>query len=205
MAEIRVEKKSPMWPWILIALLVIGAIIYFLFFHDANGVREDPGEAPVVREMTDDDDRRGRDGEAINNQTVNNYVTFVQEEDREMGLDHEYSNEALRRLTEATQAMADEVNHDVDRDLEEVRNYAEEITRDPEATTHANHIRRSADKLSDALRSIQQAEFPNLGNEASNVRNAAQNINPEVLTLEQRNEVKSFFDSAADLLQKMNN
>jgi hypothetical protein len=40
MAEIRVEKKSPMWPWILVALLVIGAIVYFVFINDDNGDRD---------------------------------------------------------------------------------------------------------------------------------------------------------------------
>jgi len=200
MAEIRVEKKSPMWPWILIGLLILGVILYFVFFHDDNGT--DRADGPVVTEQRDDD-RTQRD-RPVNNQTVASYVTFVQEGDREMTLDHAYSNEALKRLTDATKAMADEVNVNVERDLSVVRENARGIQEDPFETTHANKIRASAEKLSDALMTIQREAFPNLSNQASAVREAAMSIDPQELALEQRNEIKSFYDRAADLLRQMN-
>ncbi|MBF4515830.1 hypothetical protein IRZ71_05725 [Flavobacterium sp. ANB] len=33
MVEIKIEKKKPVWPWIAV-LLVIGAIIYYIYFVD---------------------------------------------------------------------------------------------------------------------------------------------------------------------------
>jgi hypothetical protein len=33
MAEIKIEKKKLVWPWIA-AILVIGALIYYIFFVD---------------------------------------------------------------------------------------------------------------------------------------------------------------------------
>jgi len=33
MAEIKIEKKKPIWPWI-VALLIIGALIYYIFVKD---------------------------------------------------------------------------------------------------------------------------------------------------------------------------
>jgi len=201
MAEIRVEKKSPMWPWILIGLLILGVILYFVFFHDTNG-DTDRRDGPVVTEQRDDD-RTQRD-RPVNNQTVASYVTFIQDSDRQMGLDHEYSNEALKRLTEATKAMADEVNVDIERDLSVVRNNAQGIQDDPFETTHANKIRESAEKLSDALMTIQREAFPNLNNQASAVRNSAMEIDPQELALDQRDAIKSFYDRSADLLRQMN-
>ncbi|MBF6608248.1 MAG: hypothetical protein ITG00_05880 [Flavobacterium sp.] len=35
MAEIKIEKKRPVWPWILL-ILGIAALIYFLVFRDAD-------------------------------------------------------------------------------------------------------------------------------------------------------------------------
>jgi hypothetical protein len=37
MAEIKIEKKKPIWPWIA-AVLIIGALIYYIFVkdHDAH-------------------------------------------------------------------------------------------------------------------------------------------------------------------------
>ncbi|MFC4389919.1 MULTISPECIES: hypothetical protein [Flavobacterium] len=41
MAEIKIEKKKPLWPWV-VALLLIGAIIYYMFLRNDEGqpVRE---------------------------------------------------------------------------------------------------------------------------------------------------------------------
>jgi hypothetical protein len=33
MAEIKLEKKKPIWPWIA-AVLIIGALIYYIFVKD---------------------------------------------------------------------------------------------------------------------------------------------------------------------------
>ncbi|WP_198528500.1 hypothetical protein [Flavobacterium sp. Root420] len=37
MAEIKIEKKKPIWPWI-VAVLIIGALVYYIFVkdHEAN-------------------------------------------------------------------------------------------------------------------------------------------------------------------------
>ena len=34
MAEIKIEKKKPVWPWIIVALIVLGAIAYFVFYEE---------------------------------------------------------------------------------------------------------------------------------------------------------------------------
>lgn len=39
MAEIKVEKKTPVWPWIL-AAIIIGVLLYFLFFRDKEAENE---------------------------------------------------------------------------------------------------------------------------------------------------------------------
>ena len=33
MAEIKIEKKKPIWPWIAVAL-IIGALVYYIFVAD---------------------------------------------------------------------------------------------------------------------------------------------------------------------------
>lgn len=39
MTEIKIEKKKPVWPWILLLLGII-ALVYFLFFRDREAERE---------------------------------------------------------------------------------------------------------------------------------------------------------------------
>ncbi|MFD1605477.1 hypothetical protein ACFSJW_02665 [Flavobacterium artemisiae] len=40
MAEIKIEKKKPVWPWI-VAILLIGAVVYYIYFREdeAQNVR----------------------------------------------------------------------------------------------------------------------------------------------------------------------
>ena len=39
MAEIKIEKKKPIWPWILV-LVIIASLIYFVFLRDHETTTE---------------------------------------------------------------------------------------------------------------------------------------------------------------------
>ncbi|MCP2029715.1 hypothetical protein L1276_004909 [Flavobacterium sp. HSC-32F16] len=39
MAEIKIEKKKPVWPWIAVVLL-IAALVYFVFLRDNETTTE---------------------------------------------------------------------------------------------------------------------------------------------------------------------
>ncbi|QMU26611.1 hypothetical protein [Adhaeribacter radiodurans] len=139
-----------------------------------------------------------------NNSTVSAYVSFIQADTSQMSLDHAFTNEALSELMAATTAMAGEIGFDVKGDMDKVKEYANNITKNPYETSHADDIRKAADILSTVLYNMQQAKYADLANEAGEVKSAATAINPDVLTLDQKDAVKSFFDKSADLLQKMN-
>ncbi len=32
MAEIKIKKKSPVWPWILLVILIIAGVLYYLYY-----------------------------------------------------------------------------------------------------------------------------------------------------------------------------
>lgn len=198
MAEIKIEKKTPVWPWILVALAIIAVIIYFVAFHDDGENTEDR------RQQTTEEAADNRQV-APNNATVAAYVSYIHDDPDQMGLDHEFTNEALLKLTNATKAMADEIGYDIQKDMDEVRTHADKITRDPYETSHANSIRNAGESLARALQNMQQEAFPGLANEANQVKNAVTAIEPEELTLDQKEDVKNFFRESADLLEKMNN
>ena len=121
-----------------------------------------------------------------------------------MSLDHEFTNEALLKLVDATNAIAIEVGYEVREDIEKVNEYANMITEDPFETTHAGNIRSATDILTNVLQNIQKAKFPSLADEVEVLRSASESINPKVLTLNQKDAVKNYFAKASDLLKKMN-
>lgn len=192
MAIIKIEKKKTAGLWVVLGLILIAAFIYFMYFNDG------PKEMEKVPETTD------LIGVNENNTTVKAFVDFIEADSMKMSLDHAFTNEALLKLTDATNAMADEVGYEVKADIDKVKEYAEVITKDPFDTSHADDIRSATDILTNVLQNIQKAKFPGLTNEVAELRNASSSINPDVLTLDQKDAVKSFFRKAADLLKKMN-
>lgn len=205
MAEIKIEEKSPVWPWIVLAVVVIGVLVYFFAFH---GDDDDTNDRRHEQTEQNRDEMGEARKAAPNISAVTAYVSFIivsETDSNSMGLDHEYTNEALLKLTHATRAMADEIGYDIQKDMDEVKTHADKITRDPYETSHANSIRKSAETLAKVLKNVQQNAFPNLASEANGVRNAAQAIDPDALTLDQREEVKNFFMESARMLEKMNN
>lgn len=200
MTEIKIEKKKQAWPWVLAVLVIAALLVYFLVIRD-NGKSTEVVSGADYTTNTNEPDLIGI---KENNSTVAAYVNFVKNNKEKMSLDNDYTNEALLKLVAATNAMANEVGYEVQAELEKVKVYAQKITNDPFETTHADMVRKAADILTNVLQNIQQAKYPGLTNEAAVLRIASKSINPEVLMLDQKNEVKAFFSKAADILNKMN-
>ncbi|MFT5252824.1 MAG: hypothetical protein ACI87N_001846 [Flavobacteriales bacterium] len=200
MAEIKIEQKKPIWPWLLVGIVIVAFLLYFLVFRDSSENTETVTEVESITNTDESDLLEVKE----NNGTVVAYVKFVENSEENMSLNHEYTNEALVKLIEATNAIANEVDYDAQADMEEVREYAKMIEQDSFETTHANNIRKADDILTNILQNIQKAKYPGLGVEVTALKSASEAIKPGILTLEQKDEVKTFFIKAADLLQKMN-
>ncbi|MCB7480006.1 hypothetical protein [Christiangramia sediminis] len=50
MADIRIEKKKPVWPWIL--LIVILAVVAFLYIYGSMDSEENDDKEPELEEVT---------------------------------------------------------------------------------------------------------------------------------------------------------
>lgn len=201
MAEIKIEKKSaPIWPWILVALFFLAILIYLYFPREERFDRDETTKVSSVESYTSTDTLEV----SRNSTAVSAFVNFINDDPNKIDLDHEFINEALLRLTNATEATADEIGYEIQKELGEVRIYNDKITTDPFETTHANSLREAASALAQSLQNIQQKAFSGLASEADGVKSAAAGIKGNVLTLDQKGEVKSFFRKSADLLEKMN-
>lgn len=135
---------------------------------------------------------------------VAEFRDYVNNDQGRFGRDHEYTSGALTRLIEATRSVADKHGHYINTDLNQAKEDADKITHDPQSLAHANHIRNAATAIAVALQNLQKAKFPQLNTEASRVKDAAADIDAGKETLNQKDNIRTFFTNASDLLGKMN-
>ena len=56
MAEIKIEKKKPIWPWILLAIIIIAVVAFFVYYEDGEILDDDEVELNDDVEVDDVDD-----------------------------------------------------------------------------------------------------------------------------------------------------
>lgn len=216
MAEIKIEKKKPIWPWIILVLIIL-AILYFLVFanNDSDNVEENDmeevqeGSAWENETDTTWEEEAGSDWANSTSDTlggsqagVAGYLSYVSNTSK-MGQDHEYTNNALLQLINAVQAKASEINYNIEADMQEVRQEANAIQQDPTSENHANRIKKAGTKLANILEKIQKENYPEISQDVQEMKTAANNIQGSVKTLEQKDQINKFFNEAADVLKKM--
>ncbi len=197
MAEIKIEKKTTIWPWVLLGLIIAALAAYFLFFKD--------NKSNVVPLSNGDDTTAMHNHDEPAGNAVADYIIFIEKDTANMSLSHEYSHDALTKLANATGETAKNNDVDISENLTKVKALADKITQNEESTTHADDVKESARVISSALTSIQQAKFPDLSSDVNKVMTDANAIDVKDLTLDQKGTVKGFFKSAKDVIKKMNN
>ncbi len=200
MAEIKIEKKKPVWPWIIAALIIV-AILYFFVFedNDNDNQRVETTTEQVSERDTTDAYKTTRNTGEVN--AISDYTTYI--DNPQMGLDHNYTNGAIKKLIAAVEAKARDVNVNLDADLNQAKEKAKAITKDPNSLKHANEIKEAGQIITRAMKTLQAQNFPNSGKEISEVETALKNIKNNQPTLEQKDAVKNFFSKAGIALTSM--
>lgn len=204
MAEIKIEKKKPIWPWILAALAVL--LVLFLIFSGSDDDVDIDSETMTTDTLEMDDDTYDTDT-LTSNQTsmeVNEYVTYIrQDSEARMGLQHIYTETALTRLAAAVEAKANKANVSVQQEMDRVDSVADYLNEDTYQDQHADSLRVAFQQISNAIEKIHQQSGQNNNIDVEGLKSRAEAVKPGQLTLNQKDDVRAFFDKAADLLQQM--
>lgn len=206
MAEIHVNKKKnrSFWPWILGLAILVGLIWVVAELFDRD---DDLGEPVVAEEVVEMEEPVMEIERTSAAPAVEEYIRFSEENANvdEMSLDHEYTSMGIEKLTEALNslALAEAGNVDIEAKRQTLMQAANSIEEDPMAATHANSIRDAFMAAADLMQAVQRQNYPELGGAVSEVKTAAENVDPDVLTLDQKEAVKDFFDQAANALEQM--
>ena len=209
MAEIDIEKKSgggKVWLWVIIALIVAG-LLYWWFAGDGDEPVEEIETEAIEDEtaMAEENTTTWEEETAATDVDIDEPSEFAEYigNEQKMGLDHEYTNNALVYLVDTLESEVEESDLDLNAEWQEVRAMADRITEDPLAETHANTIKEAGLRISSILLKLQEQANANLTTDVEEVRTAAQNIQKDVLTLNQKDQIMAFYEESADVLQKL--
>jgi hypothetical protein len=205
MAEIKVERKEgpPIVP-ILLGVLAVVAIIAALIWFTGN---DEPDR--VVSPTAPTDTPAAQATSAERPQEVAAYRQQCADAGAfrdEMGMEHEHEANCMRLLADGLDAVVrrDEVaGAPMEQRVRALRQRAEQITADPAATDHANRVRGAAMEAAEIIEYMareREAVGVNLQQHAQQTRQAAEQIDPGTLLLEQRDRTSAFFTRAGDAL-----
>jgi hypothetical protein len=217
MAELHVEKKkkSPIG-WIILGVIVLGLIIWFVA-SETNGVQEvadmrqdeertseyGQEQSQAVAPFDNDDDRfRDRDRTASDSR-IQEFLVFVDERTDDSMTSME-TREGLIKLSDALIAVSEQTEGEGawQGELEQIKQQANQLQGNM-TEQHSAVIQSAFSSAANVIQDIQNRFFPGLENDASDVMDAAQDIQAQELASEQESEIKSFFDEAADVVRKM--
>lgn len=226
MAEIRVEKRKPVWPWIIAGLAVLAIVIFLVAGNDndrdrkqsaAYNTERDYGNDNIIEKndnskvATIDDSRdktRDHDKNMLGNsdkkehREVAEFVEFVRTDLKDEELDHRNLTRAFNELQDATESIAENSGYPKEY-IEDTKEYVDMIDKESFEEQNADQIRRTADVFADHLQKMQMAKFPQLKTDALQLIESSKKINTSQPAINQSAEIRSFLAEAADLVEKM--
>lgn len=215
MTEIKIEKKKPIWPWVLVILIILAAIYFFWYYNDRNFDNDDDLiQQDTISQMEDRYQEEndvwvnetlytGTYGTVRDEQALADYFIFVDSLDHKSA-DKDFYRSAFFKLITATKRQAEIEMVDVNNNISAAMDNAEKLTNEATATTKADNAKKAADEVSKALKAIQVKEYKNLSEDVKEVEKAVAGIDGAQMIDKQENNLNTFFDKTAVLLQKMN-
>lgn len=194
MTEIKIEKRSSPWPWILGVLAV--ALVAWVAFAAMRGDDADPQYAAVIDEGLPD--ATGTTGTVP--AAVDEYSAFAAGPDEMTpGRDHEYTAEGIRRLSAALNAVVEHNGNDAESRgrFDRFRQSAERLEREPQSGQHAGTVR---DVFTSAVDVMESSRVD--AGDVSQLRQTAMSISPDEPLLDQADAVKRFFSQSAEALKR---
>lgn len=212
MAEIKIEKKSPIWPWILVILIILAAIYFFWAYNDKDLDTNDDVltrdtisqvEDPYRNEVETTAVYTGTYGTVKTEQAFADYFTFVDSLDTNSA-DKSFYRTGFFKLITATKRQAELDSVDVSSNISAAMTSAEKLTNAPTPTTKSGDAKKTAEEISKALKAIQTEDYSNLTNEVNNMEETVKKINANETLDKQSAIIDEFFDRSARVIQKMN-
>jgi len=209
MAEIKIRKKSPIWPWILLILIVLVTLWYFFIYLDNNDLNETDDVDDTTTEQIDDESYNPDEND-VNNETymaqdssynLNSANNSLAETTSSITIAD--ANKSIIDLVDATRSKAIATGVKISNDLKAQREKLVKVTPATTDKTWMPMLKESGNQIIAALQNIQQEKYPQLSNEVTNAQNSLQMIDASASFEDQKANIDTFIRNVVNTLNKM--
>ncbi|MEO6346657.1 MAG: hypothetical protein ABIO60_01990 [Aquaticitalea sp.] len=212
MAEIKIEKKKPVWPWILLILVILAAIAYFVYANNEAGDSMDDMNTTEIDSMEYDANTNSTTYEDTMDSTASTsssmqYGESIKDSTR-IGTDSTYTKSAFQNLSKAVTEKAAQYNLESSKSLEDLKNYASQMnsmgnSKMPNVGGISKDFKMVSTDIVTILENIQTKKFPTLQKEVADLKQTSNKLT-SVAVEKQQTTLQMFFRKANDVLNKMN-
>lgn len=205
MAEIKIEKKRPVWPWIILIVVLVAVALFFILRTDTEQSSQvEDEDMENFEEMSSGNNNsettmQWEDEEDSLSSQYNRAGRKTTPEETRLGSDAVYTSTAFMELINSLRTKAAEQKIPLQAEFQQLQQQAEKINSGYEATS----ARELANKIADIIQNIQQQKYPQLEKQVQEVKSAAGDIG-SADTFEENENLHEFFSKAKAALQQMN-
>lgn len=206
MAEIKIEKKSPIWPWILLVIAVIAIVAYFVYNNDNddNSIYDNESHDEQMNTNSNTyEDAQHTDATSAA-QEFENSVT----DSTRIGIDSTYTKTAIINLAKVVSMKADELNVQPSIALENLKYYSDERDGMPNTelaeSSDVINFKTVSNDIVAVLEILQTKNYPSLQDEVAELKQTSNKIDNNMAAKEQQVTIQTFFTKARKVVNNMN-
>ena len=212
MAEIKIEKKKPVWPWILLVLLILAVIAYFLYENNDN---DDYADDATIEEVDDINSTSIDTNEPYDNTTnytdSRDYITIYSAsimDSTRIGNDTTYTKTALYNLAKTVRSKAESIGITNSTAMENLNNFTSRMDGMSDSTMRnkmgiSQNVKSVSTDIVSVIERIQTQKYPALQNEVADLKQTSNKITATTIEKQQMT-LQNFFRKAKEVLTKMN-
>lgn len=196
MADINVEKKKNIWPWIIGVIVILGVVIFLFVWNDD----EEESNTNVQQLEQYEDETTNTPTLDYPENEVGTYLALI-----DRGYDEnpgQFTGEAMGKLVQATEYKSYQLQIEPDTDLQKMAEDSTAMNTKGELSISENEFQQAGQAVVDNLRKMQENSFDELSDEVDQLSQDLQEVQNS--QGEDRSEaVTDFFEQAADVLRAM--
>ena len=198
MAELNTnKKKKPIVTWVIFGVIIVVIAVWLI-----TSLSDEPKLVDVKGEEEEyGTELRQNDTEQI----YTEFTSFIEDsaESLDMGIHHHYTSRGIALLSSTLEFLAENIGVNTQNSQNELVQKSNAIEQDPYSTEHAGTIKEAFLSAVDILEELQEERFQNMSRDVGELRQIAESLSDEDLTLDQKEKVKNFFEKSANVVSLM--